>query len=78
MKKYILTQTQIDKLRSNWTLGATLENELDALKPIEPLSVDAVWNSNEIMEINADLCADMTELMRLVRAIERHILGETP
>lgn len=38
---------------------------------LKPLTDDAVWSNNAIMECNAHIGAPMNELLRLVRAVER-------
>lgn len=42
-------------------------------EPVQPLSADDLWNSKEVMSVNAEAGLQMTVLMKLVRAIERLI-----
>ena len=69
MKKYLITQTQLEYLTS---VNSHIADELlESLKPIEPLSdedIDRMWYEATAGRMH----------IKLARAIERHILGETP
>ena len=69
--KYLIRQEQLSKLQ-NLSMPRHLMEELDELKPIEPLSDEAI--ANAILE---PVCC-LTEYDReFARAVEKHILGET-
>ena len=66
--KYIITQAQCDAI-----LGMpgykNLKDSLREINPIEPMSADEIWRSDEIMAINSDIGASMGMLTQLVRSI---------
>ena len=70
MNKYLITQAQRDAILRN-TGYQYLKAEIAALKPIEPLSdedIDRMWYEATAGRMH----------IKLARAVERHILGETP
>jgi len=71
--KYLITQTQLDTLAS-LPMSRALAEELDELKPIEPLTTEVI---TEIWESEA-IKGTRFGYSPFARAIERHILGEIP
>ena len=68
--KYIITETMLNTLQS-LSMPRHLAEELESLKPIEPLSdddIDLMWYEATAGRMH----------IKLARTIERHILGETP
>lgn len=68
--KYIITQAQRDAVLSIPGY-LNLKDEIAAIKPIEPLSdddIDLMWYEATAGRMH----------IKLARAIERHIIGETP
>ena len=81
MKKYLITEAMLHKLQ-NLAMPRHLMEELDELKPIEPLdnpAIKTIMTANGFKtypEVGDDL---KPYCYAAVRAIERHILGgETP
>jgi len=83
MKKYLITQTQLDTLAS-LPMPRALAEELDSLKPIEPLTdvqIDEVLYAARCPELPASTAFAGGQGYydySIARAIEHHILGETP
>jgi len=71
--KYLITQTQLDTLAS-LPMSRALAEELDELKPIEPLTTEVI---TEIWESEA-IKGTRFGYSPFARAIERHILWEIP
>ena len=70
MSKYLITEAQRDAILSIPGYQ-NLKDEIAALKPIEPLSdedIDRMWYEATAGRMH----------IKLARAIERHIFGETP
>ena len=86
MTNYIITETQLADVRTlvHWLCfgecrttdraiptSASVARMLESLKPIEPLSdedIDRMWYEATAGRMH----------IKLARAIERHIIGETP
>lgn len=70
MKKYLITQAMRDAILSIPGYQ-NLKDEIAVIKPIEPLSDDDInlmWYEATAGRMH----------IKLARAIERHIIGETP
>jgi hypothetical protein len=90
MKKYVITEAQLDalKLFVHWTcfgncrynnnplLSATdVALLFDNLKPIEPLSDEEIVQALETATQPQPFGSDGEAVMWAIRAIERHIIG---
>ena len=76
MKKYLITQTQLDLL-ANLLTYIGIPNDLNSLTPIEPLSeIQArdIYQQTTGFDMNFGHGSDIA-LLDFAKAIERHIIG---
>jgi len=77
MKKYIITEAQVQRMQQladAFELGS-IQQVIDALKPIEQLSDKAIF---EIVNNSAFVEGKYMLPFSFAREIEAHIIGETP
>ncbi len=77
MKKYIITEDLLNHIRS-LRMPLMLADKLFAIKPIEPLTdklIESVVDSHTTDDAGFDIWCDGRAV---ARAIERHIIGESP